>query len=95
MTSFVTPRQRGIYSEIVNPENASQIKNDISKGPSNSLAIHVNERQRPPKAFSIHNRMKIKQGSRIFKEHNEIMSVDPKVRYLNYFFLILLGNGAL
>ena len=47
------------------------------------MIIKVNEQQRPPKAFSIQRRMKLKQmqskGSILFKENDEVVTVDPKV----------------
>lgn len=43
----------------------------------------MNEKQKPPKAFSIQRRMKLKQMqskvSQIFHENEEIVTVDPKV----------------
>jgi len=45
--------------------------------------IKVNEQQKPPKAFSIQRRMKLRQmqskASQLFKENEEIVTVDPKV----------------
>ena len=37
-------RQRGIFSEVVNPENANQFGPDVLKGPSEDYVLHQNKK---------------------------------------------------
>ena len=65
-SSFIhSNKQRGIYSEIIIPDNSGIYQGQLVGGPDESLYVHTQQRQKIPKAsglskkngtFSAHNR---------------------------------------
>ena len=51
-------KQRGIYSEIIIPDNSGLYQNQLVGGPDESLYINTQQRQRIPKANALPKRDK-------------------------------------
>jgi len=49
-------KQRGIYSEIIIPDNSGVYQNQLVGGPDESLYINTQQRQRIPKASALPKR---------------------------------------
>ncbi len=54
-------KQRGVYSEIINPDNSILYQNTVMEGPHESLYISTQQRQKKPKANPISRHKGIKQ----------------------------------
>lgn len=52
-STITTNKQRGVYSEIINPDNSIIYHNATTTGPDESLYISTQQRQKIPKAVGI------------------------------------------
>jgi hypothetical protein len=52
-STITTNKQRGVYSEIINPDNSTIYHNATITGPDESLYISTQQRQKIPKAVGI------------------------------------------
>jgi hypothetical protein len=52
-SSLSTNKQRGIYSEIIIPDNSAIYHNTVGGGPDESLYINTQQRQKIPKANAL------------------------------------------
>lgn len=64
-TSMIsTNKQRGVYSEIINPDNSALYQNGTVGGPDESLFINTQKRQKIPKANALKSKGDISQLAR-------------------------------
>lgn len=68
-------KQRGVYSEIINPDNSALYQNSAIGGPDESLFINTQKRQKIPKANALRSKGDINQLAR----HNEKRSTMEKL----------------
>ncbi|KAL4427402.1 hypothetical protein ABPG74_009674 [Tetrahymena malaccensis] len=47
------PKQRGVYSEVINPDNSIFFGPNSQNGPDQSMSIMLTQKQRLPKAFTL------------------------------------------
>ena len=57
-------KQRGVYSEIINPDNSALYQNSAIGGPDESLYINTQKRQKIPRANGLKAKAEIPQISR-------------------------------
>lgn len=68
-------KQRGVYSEIINPDNSALYQSSAIGGPDESLFVNTQKRQKIPKANSLKSKGDINQLTR----HNEKRSTMEKL----------------
>lgn len=56
---ITTNKQRGVYSEIINPDNSTIYHNTTITGPDESLYISTQQRQKIPKAIGLSKKPEI------------------------------------
>jgi len=65
-------KQRGVYSEIINPDNSALYQNTQIGGPDESLFVNTQKRQKIPKANALRSKGDISQLAR-HKERRSTM----------------------
>ena len=69
-------KQRGVYSEIINPDNSALYQNAPAGAPDDSLFINTQRRQKIPKANALKSKGTISQFARQTEKRNTMEKLE-------------------